>query len=87
MNTSAIITLVYTFVVKIAPELLKLINAAVAWGHDQGVIAEAKRQEIAEATQNLNSTVAKAADAAQQAELRHRKDQSDGAMQLDFWRD
>lgn len=68
-------------------QVLKAINALLVWLHDRGLVAEGQRQATAEAVQKLNSTVAKAASAVQEANEKAEKDSTDAAFDRDFWRD
>jgi hypothetical protein len=68
------------------PTLLRIIEQFIIWMNEQKLMDQGKREAIASAAQSLNSVLAKASDAAQQAAEKQAKDPTDDAFDPDFWR-
>ena len=69
------------------PWILGLIQKLVEWAMARDLLAKGKLLAIAEASKALNSALAKAAAAEQEAAARAKTDPTDGAFDPDDFRD
>jgi hypothetical protein len=72
--------------ISILPTLLGLIQRLVEWGMARDLLAKGQLLAIAEASKALNTTLAKAAAAEQEAAATAASDPTDGAFDSDFFR-
>lgn len=69
------------------PTILALIQRLVEWAMARDLLAKGKLLAIAEASKALNSALAKAAAAEQEAAARAARDSTDGAFDKEDFRD
>jgi hypothetical protein len=72
---------------KFLPTILALIQQFVEWGRERNLIARGELVAIADAAKRLNTALALASAAEQEAAESHAKDPTDGAFDKDFLRD
>lgn len=75
-----------SFLLAIVPAVLRIIEQFVLWANQKQLIESGRREAISDAAQSLNSVLAKASAAAQEAAENHAKDPTDNAFDPDFWR-
>lgn len=73
-------------ILKLLPAILSIIEGIVLAINRRGLIDQGRMEEIAAASQRLNSVLAQAASARQEAAERHAKDDTDAAFDPDFKR-
>lgn len=73
-------------VLSVVPTLLRIIKQLILWANEKKLMDQGRREAIADAAQSLNSVLAKASAAAQEAAENHAKDPTDNAFDPDFWR-
>lgn len=74
-------------ILKALPTLLALIQQIVGWARERNLIEKGRLIAIAEAAQSLNTELAKAAAAEQEAAAKHASDPTDNAFDSEFRRD
>lgn len=76
-----------TFVLKVAPTILSIIEKILSAAHDQQMIKQGELQSLADASSRLNAIIAKAAAATQAQAQKEAGDSTDAAFPKDIWRD